>query len=58
LRERSKKARRLRDPTSFPSIKAGFEGSISLLFAAPALKSDAVVGAVLTGSRCGAWRSG
>jgi hypothetical protein len=33
----------------FPSIKAGVEGSISLLFAAPALKSEAVVGAVLTG---------
>lgn len=33
----------------FPSLKAGVEGSVSLLFAAPSLKQDAVVGAVLTG---------
>jgi hypothetical protein len=33
----------------FPSIKKGVEGSISLLFAAPARKEENVVGAVLTG---------
>ena len=33
----------------FPSIKKGVEGSISLLFAAPARKDEKVVGAVLTG---------
>lgn len=33
----------------FPSIKKGVEGSVSLLFAAPAQKNDQVVGAVLTG---------
>lgn len=33
----------------FPSIKAGVEGSVSLLFAAPSLKHDQTVGAVLTG---------
>jgi hypothetical protein len=33
----------------FPSIKKGVEGSISLLFAAPARKDDKVVGEVLTG---------
>jgi hypothetical protein len=33
----------------FPSLKPGVEGSISLLFAAPSLKHDSVVGGVLTG---------
>jgi hypothetical protein len=33
----------------FPSIKKGVEGSISLLFAAPARKNGQLVGAVLTG---------
>jgi hypothetical protein len=33
----------------FPSIKKGVEGSISLLFAAPAKKDEKIVGAVLTG---------
>jgi hypothetical protein len=33
----------------FPSIKAGVEGSFSLLFAAPARKDGKLVGAVLTG---------
>jgi hypothetical protein len=33
----------------FPSIKEGVEGSVSLLFAAPAKKQESVVGAVLTG---------
>jgi hypothetical protein len=33
----------------FPSIKAGVEGSISLLFAAPSRKHEQIVGAVLTG---------
>lgn len=33
----------------FPSIKPGVEGSISLLFAAPSVKNEAVVGGVLTG---------
>ena len=33
----------------FPSLKPGVEGSISLLFAAPARKQESVVGAVLTG---------
>ncbi|MFT3922517.1 MAG: hypothetical protein QM778_08285 [Myxococcales bacterium] len=34
---------------TFPAIEEGGEGSVSLLFAAPSIKDDKVVGAVLTG---------